>query len=113
MWAAILLLAILPAPSLGFYSASDAVIELDESSFKKNINTESGVWLLEFYAPWCGHCKSLVPIWKDTASALQGILHVAAVDADQHKSLAGWAMMCNSCNSCVHMHDGMALMRPA
>lgn len=38
----------------------------------------------------CGHCQSLVPIWKEVAAALKGIIHVAAIDADAHKSLAGY-----------------------
>lgn len=40
-----------------------------------------GVWLLEFYAPWCGHCKRLEPIYEEVATLLQGDVHVGKVDA--------------------------------
>jgi len=53
------------------------------------VKNSDGIWLVEFYAPWCGHCKNLVPEWKKAATALKGIVNVAAVDADQHKSLGG------------------------
>lgn len=36
---------------------------------------------------WCGHCQSLKPEWERTATALKGILTVAAVDADAHQEL--------------------------
>ena len=30
------------------------VVELTTSNFGK---TSDGLWLLKFYAPWCGHCQ--------------------------------------------------------
>ncbi|CAK8998190.1 Thioredoxin domain-containing protein (Membrane protein 23) (mp23) [Durusdinium trenchii] len=41
-----------------------------------------------FYAPWCGHCKRLVPVWEQLAQKLRGQIAVAKVDATSEEGLA-------------------------
>lgn len=37
----------------------DDVIELTDSNFDQLVLDSEDVWLVEFFAPWCGHCKIL------------------------------------------------------
>lgn len=60
----------------------------DEKEFKSEVLNFGGVAIVEFYAPWCGHCKNLEPEFKKAASALNGVVKVVAVDATVHGSLA-------------------------
>ncbi|CAI9540244.1 unnamed protein product [Staurois parvus] len=71
------------------FSASDDVVQLTPSNFNREVIQSDAVWLIEFYAPWCGHCQSLAPQWKKAATALKGIVNIGAVDTDQHQSLGG------------------------
>eukprot|EP01112_Ceratiomyxa_fruticulosa_P021316 TRINITY_DN744_c0_g1_i1.p1 TRINITY_DN744_c0_g1~~TRINITY_DN744_c0_g1_i1.p1 ORF type:complete len:446 (-),score=93.82 TRINITY_DN744_c0_g1_i1:278-1615(-) len=42
------------------------IIVLNNKNFHEKIN--EGNWLIEFYAPWCGYCKRLAPIFEDVAT---------------------------------------------
>jgi len=62
---------------------------LTPDSFKDVVNGETNA-LVEFYAPWCGHCKNLAPEWAiagDTFQAKDDIV-IAALDATTAPDIA-------------------------
>eukprot|EP00826_Nyctotherus_ovalis_P008133 TRINITY_DN1209_c0_g1_i10.p1 TRINITY_DN1209_c0_g1~~TRINITY_DN1209_c0_g1_i10.p1 ORF type:complete len:507 (+),score=189.63 TRINITY_DN1209_c0_g1_i10:48-1523(+) len=49
------------------------------------INNDDDVFV-KFYAPWCGHCKSLAPIFVELGEALKGYKKVRLVEIDATKN---------------------------
>jgi len=42
---------------------------LTESNWSELLESSNEPWFVEFYAPWCGHCKNLAPTWKKLATS--------------------------------------------
>ncbi|XP_062225674.1 protein disulfide isomerase-like 5-2 [Phragmites australis] len=65
------------------------VIELDESNFERALGAIDFLFV-DFYAPWCGHCKRLSPELDEAAPVLAGLsepIFVAKVNADKYRKL--------------------------
>lgn len=63
------------------------VAMLKESNFSDVVSKNRYV-LVEFYAPWCGHCQRLVPEYAAAATELKGEVVLAKVDATEENDLA-------------------------
>lgn len=46
------------------------------------------MWMVAFTAPWCGHCKNLLPHWEKASGELKGKVHLGQVDATANQGLA-------------------------
>jgi len=64
------------------------VVELTESNFDELVMQSDDAWMVEFFAPWCGHCKNLAPHWEKASGELDGKVKLGAVDATVHSGLA-------------------------
>eukprot|EP00161_Ancyromonas_sigmoides_P013854 TRINITY_DN357_c2_g1_i2.p3 TRINITY_DN357_c2_g1~~TRINITY_DN357_c2_g1_i2.p3 ORF type:complete len:488 (-),score=273.83 TRINITY_DN357_c2_g1_i2:46-1509(-) len=70
--------------------SGEAVVTLTESTFDSFIAAEEFT-VVEFYAPWCGHCKRLEQPYEAAAQALAKDtppVRIAKVDATEQKALA-------------------------
>lgn len=70
----------------GMYS--EHVVALDSSNFQKEVVDSASTWIVKFYAPWCGHCKSSAPAFSKAAKKLDGVAKIGVVNCDDEKELA-------------------------
>ncbi|XP_048338014.1 protein disulfide-isomerase A3 [Sphaerodactylus townsendi] len=75
---ALLVLLVLAALGPRPGGASD-VLELSDDDFESGL-ADRNLALVEFYAPWCGHCKRLAPEYESAATRLKGIVPLVKVD---------------------------------
>ena len=100
MYASIKLLFVAIA-LIGYSTAAEVDKEggvwvLGKENFDETINSNSFV-LVEFYAPWCGHCKQLTPIWDKLGEMYAD--HANIVIANMQSSRT-----CSYCSLSVHFY---------
>ena len=71
-----------------FVFAQDSVVDLTSKNFEEKLQ-EKEFALIEFFAPWCGHCKKLVPEYNKLAEkfATNEKVNIFKVNGDQESDV--------------------------
>ncbi|MFB5282270.1 MULTISPECIES: thioredoxin [Peribacillus] len=64
-----------------------AIVNATDQTFAAETN--EGVVLVDFWAPWCGPCKMIAPVLEELDSEIAGKAKIVKVDVDENQETAG------------------------
>jgi thioredoxin 1 len=68
---------------------SDQIKHVSEASFEADVINQEVPVLVDFWAPWCGPCKAMMPLLDEIAEEYAGQLTIAKINADENRNLLG------------------------
>ena len=61
---------------------ADNTTAVTDDTFESEIEKHSGLAVVDFWATWCGPCRTIAPILEQLATEYAGKVKVAKVDVD-------------------------------
>ena len=65
-----------------------AIIDVTTANFKEVLSTNDKVTVVDFWAPWCGYCVRMMPVYDELAAALGDKVTLTKVNTDEQPELA-------------------------
>ena len=81
------------------------MIEITKGNFDKEVKDSEVPVVLDFWAPWCGPCKSITPILEKLSEEYDGKVKVGKINIDEQPDLAA-AFRVRSIPTVVGVIDG-------
>ena len=64
------------------------IVNASSSTFQGEVLDSQQAVLVDFWAPWCGHCTRLSPVLDEVAGELSDEIKVVKVNVDDNRDLA-------------------------
>ena len=64
-------------------------IVFTDASFKQEVLEDKGAVVVDFWAPWCGPCRTVGPIIDELAKEFAGKVIIGKINVDENSQIAG------------------------
>jgi thioredoxin 2 len=64
-------------------------VELNATNFMKHITRSDIAVLVDFWAPWCGPCRTMAPAYEQAARQLEPGIRVVKLNTEDAQAIAG------------------------
>lgn len=67
---------------------ANGIVTLTSSNFDETIKSTDTPMVIDFWAEWCGPCRTIAPVLSEIAVEQTGKLTVAKLNVDEHGDIA-------------------------